>query len=271
MATGTERRTYTPEFKAAAVERHRGGQSIDDVAAALDVPEPLVRTWVLQDDMVYAGKPRPAPITAPVSAPVAAAQPAPMKHCIVCGRGPALDAKLRTVTGIVVAFRMRSITGTFCRDCGIAMARRTLDRTLVSGWWGLFAGVANWYAAAVDAGALGRFRRSPAPVGEPTAPPLKPGGSVFRRAGVYVGSVVMIAGFLFGLAVVGSQADPSALNGKCVAFSQTRIVAKPSCSQTHDGRVVGVVANRAFCPEATDATMRLKANASKLLCLDLDQ
>jgi transposase-like protein len=277
MATGTERRIYTPEFKAAALQLHRAGQSLEEVSSALDVSVPLLRTWLLQAEVHYPGDPVPAPVrpAQPATGLAPSAQTPPprnqlAKKCMVCGRGPALTVKLRSVTGIVIAFRMRRVTGTFCRDCGTAMARNTLNRTLLTGWWGLFAGIANFYAALVDANALARFRRSAEPVGEPTAPPLKTANPLFKRAGVYVGAVAVLASFVVGLSFVGTYAGPSALKGKCVAFSQTRILPKP-CSEAHDGRVIDVVSNRAFCPEATDATMRLKVDDSKLLCLDLDQ
>jgi transposase-like protein len=273
----TERRVYTPEFKAEAVELHRGGESLEDVAAALDVSIPVLRTWVLQSELRYAGdgRPTPTPAPAPVKQPVAAQVAAPvasgpMKHCVVCGRGPALDVSLRSVTGIVIAFRMRRIKGTFCRDCGMAMSRRVLDRTLLTGWWGLFfASFATIYAAILDSTALGRFKRAPEPIGEPKAEPLKPGRSMFQRAGVYVGGVVMLFSVVIGLAVIGTQ-SVSALDGKCVAFTTTRIVAKP-CSQSHDARVIGVESSRALCPDATDATTRLKIDDRKVVCLDLDQ
>jgi transposase-like protein len=269
MPTEAERRVYTPEFKAAAVQLHRGGQSLEEVASALDVPEPLIRTWVLQAEMndpvpsrTGAPQPRPAVVTRASSNGL---------HCAVCGRAPALAVSLRSVTGIVIAFRMRRVQGTFCRDCGTAVARRTLNRTLLSGWWGLFAGIANIYAAIVDASALGRFRRLPEPDGEPRAEPLHAGATMFRRAGVYVGGVVLLLSLLVSLTFVGVTTDLSRFNGKCVAFAETKIVAKPSCGDSHDGRVVAVVANKAFCPQETDATMRPDANDGKLLCIDLDQ
>jgi hypothetical protein len=234
--------------------------------------------WVLQADMNDPVKPQPqpavavAPAPAPVAkpAPVFVAQEGPVKHCVFCGRGPALAATLRSVTGIVIAFRMRSIKGPFCRDCGTALARGALNRTLLTGWWGLFAGVANLYASLVDAVALGRFRRAPEPTGEPKAEPLKPGASVFKRAGVYVGGVVMAASLVFMLAFVGTT-GVSQFNGKCVAFSTNKIVATDTCGVSHDGRVVGIVGNRGLCPGETDATMRLKADDRKVLCIDLDQ
>lgn len=270
MPTGaTERRVYTSEFKAAAVELHRGGRSLEEVCGALDVPEALLRTWVLQSEVQYAGQPRPVHAApAPVTPPMPALT---VKHCMVCGRGPALDVALRSVTGIVIAFRMRRIKGTFCRDCGTAMSRRVLDRTLLTGWWGLFAGIANLYAAIVDSSALGRFKRAPEPVGEPKAEPLKAGGSMFRRGGVYVGGVVMVFSLFVGLAVVGSTADASRFDGKCIAFDPHKVIAKPSCDSSHDGRVIGVVGDRDLCPSPTDATMRLKADDAKVLCVDLDQ
>jgi transposase-like protein len=283
MATETTKgRLYTPEFKATAVQMHYDGDPIEDVAAALDVSVPVLRTWVLLDEVANPSAPArtqaPSRLPAPVSkapAAVRAAQPmaagAPMQQCMVCGRGPARVTTLRSVTGIVIAFRMRRIRGTFCRDCGVAMARRTQNRTLLAGWWGLFAGVANLFALGVNGAALDAFRRLPAPTGTPSSPPLPPGRSLFQRAGVYVAAVAMVASFVVGFAVVGTRANPSAFNGKCVAFDTAKVIAKPTCGSSHDGRVVAVVGDKFQCPEATDATARLRASDGKVLCIDLDQ
>src|SRR4051794_22560925 len=125
MATETGTR-YTAEFKAAAIEMHRNGEPLEDVAVALDITVPVLRTWILlAGDPPPSPKPQSAPATA-TAAPLAHAAPpayvaAPPGHCIVCGRGPALEVKLRSVTGIVIAFRMRRVDGRFCRDCGTTM------------------------------------------------------------------------------------------------------------------------------------------------------
>ncbi|HVV35344.1 MAG TPA: hypothetical protein VHC63_01990 [Acidimicrobiales bacterium] len=278
MATETERRVYTPELKAEALELCRAGEPHDAVAALLDVPEPIVRMWVLREQFSYAGEANAKPTTTPAPAAKPAVTPRPTpdvsadKRCMVCGRGPALDATLRSVTGIVIAFRMRRIRGTFCHDCGVAMARRWLNRTLLTGWWGLFSGFANFYAIGVDANDLSRFRRLAAPTGEPVKAPLAVGKPMFQRVGVYAAGLLLLVSSAIGvLGVLGSQQLPSAYAGKCVAFAPKRLVRQPDCSGAHDGRVVAVVSGATLCPPVTDATLRLKVDKRKQLCIDLDQ
>lgn len=282
MATETERRAYTPEFKAEALQLLRDGDPLEDVAASLDVSVPVLRTWVLLDEVAQPRATRtPSPLAqapaAVAAKPFAPSQTAaapiagPMQYCMVCGRGPARTATLRSVKGIFVGFRRRRINGTFCRDCGIAMTRRTLDRTLLTGWWGLFASFFNLYAAGLDAGALRQFRRLPAPIGQPMSAPVPAGRSLFRRAGVYVGAAVMALSLYVGFAVIGAPVDAAAFDGKCIAFGATKIVATPTCASAHDARVVAVVSNKFQCPDTADVTTRPRASSSNVLCIDLDQ
>jgi hypothetical protein len=269
------RRAYTPELKAEAVALYRGGRSLEEVGDDFGVSAAVVKTWVLQDDMNFAGQARPAaaatqPVSessAPLSPP---ALPLPVRRCMVCGRGPALKVTMRSVTGIIIAFRTRRIDGVFCRDCGTAMARQTLNRTLITGWWGLFgAWIATLIFAVVDAIALGRFRRLPAPVGEPKAQPLKPGRSLFQRVGIYMAAVIVAGPFALGVAL-GTLETASRFVGKCVAFETDKIV-PAECTQAHDGRVVSTATHKAYCPDMADVTMQLKADRKNLLCIDLDQ
>ncbi|MEY2424466.1 MAG: hypothetical protein QOI61_38, partial [Actinomycetota bacterium] len=72
---------------------------------------------------------------------------------------------------------------------------------------------------------------------------------------------------------MNTEADADAFDGKCVTFDagHTEVLAVDSCNDSHDGRVIGVVPDRRDCPEATDGSMRLEAEDSKVLCVDLDQ
>ncbi len=70
--------------------------------------------------------------------------------CQTCGRWPAMSVKFRQCTGVVLAVRIETFTGRYCRDCAMATFRRTTARTLVAGWWGLFAFFANWYVLATN-------------------------------------------------------------------------------------------------------------------------
>jgi hypothetical protein len=270
VTTEAARRAYTPELKADAVALHLAGHSIEAIAEELDVTPAVVQLWVLQAETNYAGEARPA--LPPKPAPfIPAVQTLPTHQCAACGRGPAIPESLRSVTGIVIAFRMGRLDGTFCRDCGTSMARRALNRTLLAGWWGLFAGIANLYAITLDLVALRHFRQLPAPEGAALTPPLAPGKPLFKRAGVYVGGFVLLCSLLVGLVVVGYESPATRFNDKCISFRPNKLAAEPDCNGAHDGRVIGVVGKRTLCPSATDATMRLKSDRGKTICIDLDQ
>jgi hypothetical protein len=271
MATSTGRRTYSAEFKAAAVDRHFEGEAVKAVAEDLGIAESTLRTWVLQAEVSYPGTPArvAAPAPVPASAPGAAAAE---DGCIVCGRGPAVDLKIRSVVGIVIAFQWKHVKGRFCRDCGTASTRTVLNRTLLTGWWGFISFFFNWYAIAVDLGALQKLKGLPAPTGEPVQPPLQTGKPMWKRSGIYVAATALIVGSLF-LVGYTTEADAEAFDGKCVTFDAgaTEVLAVDSCSDSHDGRVIGVVTSRNDCPAATDGSFRLEAEDNKVLCVDLDQ
>jgi hypothetical protein len=87
-----------------------------------------------------------------------------------------------------------------------------------------------------------------------------------------VAALAVSAVYLFAIGNAVSKTDDN-IDGKCVSFNaeHTRVIAKNNCNQSHDGKVVGVVADSSRCPEAADGSMRLKADDSKVLCVDLDQ
>jgi hypothetical protein len=151
------------------------------------------------------------------------------------------------------------------------MSREVLNKTLLTGWWGLISFFTNWYAVFVDTKALWRFRNMPEPTGTPQRPPLARGKALYQRAGVYVAVVAML---IAGTVVIAfsTETEASDFDGKCVSFDagHTKVLER-SCSDSHDGRVVGVVANRTDCPATTDGSMRLKADDDRVLCVDLDQ
>jgi len=267
MATSTGRRTYSAEFKAEAVARVRDGEAIRTVAEELGVSASSLRTWVTQSPEEEAAR-----AAVPVPETVITSTPAPVDDgCMVCGRGPAEHVKLRSVVGMVIAFRWSHVEGRFCRDCGTAMSREVLNKTLLTGWWGLISFFTNWYAVFVDTKALWRFRNMPEPIGAPRATPLAAGKSLLARAGVYVGVVAMlIAGTI--LVAFSAESDASDFDGKCVSFDagHTKVLER-SCGDSHDGKVVAVVTDRSDCPATTDGSMRLEADDDNVLCVDLDQ
>lgn len=51
----------------------------------------------------------------------------------------------RQCTGLVLALRVMTFRGRYCRECAMLTFRRTTTHTLLSGWWGIFALFANLF------------------------------------------------------------------------------------------------------------------------------
>jgi hypothetical protein len=71
-------------------------------------------------------------------------------RCRRCRRWPAITVTFRDVVGLALVFKLNTVKGRYCRDCGLALARRTQTRTLVVGWWGLVAIPANIVVIALN-------------------------------------------------------------------------------------------------------------------------
>jgi hypothetical protein len=102
--------------------------------------------------------------------------------CQLCGAGPVAPVTLRQVTGLVLAFRIRTWRHTLCRDCGRATARTIQNRTAIRGWWGLVAPIANVVVLVLNAVALAKLGRL-GPPRDGIRPPLHPGHGVLLRSG----------------------------------------------------------------------------------------
>ncbi len=172
---------------------------------------------------------------------------------------------------MVIMFQSRWVKGRFCRDCGTAMGRQVLNRTLLAGWWGLISFFFNWYAIAVDVTMLRKVRSQRAPEGEAATPPLPAGNPLWKRGGIYVTAALLVAIVAFAGQSTDDGAD--AFAGKCVTFDAalTKVRTVSNCSDSHDGKVVGVVADRNDCPIESDGSLRLKADDDKVICVDVDQ
>jgi hypothetical protein len=215
--------------------------------------------------------PTPAAVPTPVTAAPTASEGTTTTGCMVCGRGPTVEVKLRSVTGMILAFRTQTVTGRFCRQCGESVFRDRMNRTLLTGWWGIVSFFFNWYVVLSNLSARTKIRNLGHPQGEPTAPPLDPGKGLPRRLGMYVGlAVILVLITILGNATQDSPA--SSFAGKCVRFDTggEKVLAVDSCDDSHDAKVVAVVKSRTECPEGTDGDIRLKVEDDKILCVDAD-
>lgn len=128
-----------------------------------------------------------------------------VRTCTLCASAPAADVTLRHVTGLLIVRRAERVEGPFCRDCGTALFRRMMNRTLATGWWSPISLGTNWIAVAGNLTARRRLTRlhPPMPTGEadPAAPgPLTPGRPLYARAGLWITAALG----LVVLAVVGA-------------------------------------------------------------------
>jgi hypothetical protein len=105
------------------------------------------------------------------------------------------------------------------------------NRTLITGWWGTLAFFTNFETIALNVIAMWAFRNVEAPqpptipVRAPRSLPLNPGKSLFRRAGIYFATAVLVTLILVGLNWTHSHRQPGrALPGIPVAGSTLTLV-----------------------------------------------
>ncbi len=104
--------------------------------------------------------------------------------CMVCGGTPAISLTLRSVTAMVVVGVTRTFRGVYCRDCGLAMFRKRMNATLLTGWWGILHFFINLGVIAGNLGARAQLMRLAPPTRNPAERHLDPGRPVFLRAGL---------------------------------------------------------------------------------------
>ncbi|MDI6098828.1 hypothetical protein QLQ12_09475 [Actinoplanes sp. NEAU-A12] len=126
---------------------------------------------------------------------------APIVSCDVCGGGPSAYASFRAVVVILIGFHVRTRSGGFCRDCGLAVFREQQKFTLVAGWWGIPA-PAGLIALLMNASQLARINRLPPPrydagpppgIGNRFGRPLRPGRPVGQSPALIVPILLAVA------------------------------------------------------------------------------
>lgn len=186
-----------------------------------------------------------------------------MSRCTVCGSTPAAKGTVWLVTGLILWLKWEQDAGPFCRTCGTAVARHYTNRTMLTGWWGLFAFFANLWAIGANLVAARRFASLPQPLpqsgvaGDANAP-LKPGKPLPLRPGPYVSLLAVGALVVWVGADLAGQADRDDRGaivragdveatrlkvGDCFdipASDFAEVQARP-CSQPHDAELVGRV------------------------------
>lgn len=189
-------------------------------------------------------------------------------ECLHCGRVPTADVELRAQAGMVVAARRSVLRGPLCKQCGLALFRERMNRTLLLGWWGVLAFFLNFHAIAKNLIAWQRLRALHDPWGAPRRPPLEPGAPVPARPGM----AVVVGFFVLGWFLVDSAGDkvPPDLSGRCVNLV-TDGVETVDCAEIHDGLVVRMAAMSSECPAGSDDAVKLSRPENPIACVDLDR
>jgi hypothetical protein len=211
----------------------------------------------------------PAPAEPAAVAP-AAVEPEPdpfhieRPGCRYCGATPVADVTFRANTGMVIAWRMKSFPGPFCRDCGIAGFRSAMNHTLMLGWFGLISFFANLLFVAQNLLSIQKVRGLGTPVRPEGRKAVKPEESLFRRPGVYVAVVVLaVVGFFF-IGSADSEAGFQTLDnlpGRCAQFKASDTGRKISkvvdCTTTHDAKILDVVTESpSTCPAGSTTAFK---------------
>jgi DnaJ domain len=186
-------------------------------------------------------------------------------ECDLCGASPAKPLTLRQGVGLLVARRRSVLTLTLCKGCGKAFFREVQNQTLLKGWWGVFAFLANCFYVAANVATLGRIfwmeepRARTVPMDVPLSSPMSPGRPLVRRAGLWVSAMALvIAAMVLGhhgsalpADVGGTQPVPTIAVGTCVTSSGNQITGLVDCSQHHDARIVAIGSSTDACPATT--------------------
>lgn len=101
---------------------------------------------------------RPPPPRRPPPPPPSRRAPVP-GECGLCGWQPATAVTLRQTTGFIIWWRWRRTSYVACRSCARRLYAETQAKSLVGGWWGLNAPIANIVNLSRNRLELGRHRR----------------------------------------------------------------------------------------------------------------
>ncbi len=92
--------------------------------------------------------------------------PDPSSACTFCGWGPARPVTFNSVIGIIIWWRWSTVSAVLCRECATFVYNQEQASTLVKGWWGIIAPVANVVAFVGNWGRYRMVKRFPEPVGK---------------------------------------------------------------------------------------------------------
>lgn len=108
--------------------------------------------------------------------------------------------------GFLILMRFKHLKGPFCQSCGLSYWRRMTDTTLLRGWLGIFSFFIAPVTVLINLVNLPKLNRLPPPsTAQAVRQPADPGAGMFRRPGVYVYAVVLVAVIVIFLLPLFSQ------------------------------------------------------------------
>jgi hypothetical protein len=192
--------------------------------------------------------------------------------CMVCAGVPAARITLRSVVAFVVMGVTSTQRGVYCRDCGLAMFRKRMSATLLTGWWGIIHFFVNIGAIVTNLSARSQLMRLAPPTRDPSASFLSPGRPVFLRPGFLVTAgvaVVLVIFFTIGVIAAAKPfpAADQAYIGACAQKVGTEWNIT-DCAATHNGKVVSLSHDASGCP-SQDTPVKL--DDGNFTCIDTSQ
>ncbi|WP_067818754.1 hypothetical protein [Nocardia inohanensis] len=145
-----------------------------------------------------APKPVLEPPIPPRPAPFGWVPPGTRLYCAICGSTPAAHIGFNRHQGLLLYMRFISLSGTFCRDCGLATYRSETTKSLWQGWWGPLSMFINGITVLSNLHGRSVALRLPPPIPGAPGTPLDPGRPLYRRPMAVFG---LLSPILFVLAV----------------------------------------------------------------------
>lgn len=124
--------------------------------------------------------------------------------CASCGRTPTAQIEAHRSTGWLLFGVYRTISGPYCKACGLAVTREAICHSMIWGW--SIIGLAyNPFLLAVSLRSLRALHGLADPAVPPSAPPLDPGRPIVQRAAGRLGLAISLVVFaaVAGLILVG--------------------------------------------------------------------
>lgn len=202
------------------------------------------------------------------------AMPQAPLSCQVCGAAPAASVRFLKHVGMVIMWQQVSYRGVYCRDCGLAVFRQIMNKTLAFGWWGIASFFLNIYAILVNLFSWQRLRNLAEPVRVGDKPALDPGRPVLARPGAWVTALAVVAGLaIISLGVLGSSldsipAEDRALIGTCVQNMGNKTYQRADCSGPHSGKITWLSRTTSGC---ASRSVRIKLPDGVFACSDPTQ